>query len=95
MANALNDHVWRLDTANSSNLTDESQILDSIIVHGTGASDDVVIENGEGDVVFSCSVAVAGDTLSFTGLRLRLLHGFSVPTLTAGCIVYLYGALDV
>ena len=93
MANALRDNVWRLDTADSNNLTDETQFIEGIVVTGAGAADRVVIENGNGDPVFDAKVATAGDTLFFD-LKVRLLKGFSVPTLTAGLVVFLYGRLD-
>lgn len=93
MANTLKDHVWRLDTQDASNLTNETQMIEGIVVVGAAANDTVVIENGAGNPVFSAKVPVAGDT-QFYDLKVRLLDGFSVPTLTAGMVVFLYGRLD-
>ena len=93
MANALNDHVWRLDTQDANNLTTDTQLIEGVVVTSAGAGDQVVIENGAGDVIFDAEVAAANDSLVFD-IKFRLLNGFSVPTLTAGMRVFLYGALD-
>lgn len=95
MANELRDHVWVIDTAGAANITNETVLVNAIRwVGATTAGHQAIVENGRDGVVVWESVADADNFVEHAeGLNLRLVEGFSVPTLGSGKL-YIYGCLD-
>lgn len=95
MANELRDHVWFVDTAGAANITNETVLVQDIRwVGSTTAGHAAVIENGRSGVVVWESVNTLGanEVQESHDLNLRLVEGFSVPTLSSGRL-YIYGKL--
>lgn len=95
MANELRDHVWVIDTAGAANVTNETVLVTDIRwVGSTTAGHTAIIENGRSGVVVWESVNQNGanEVQESHDLALRLVEGFSVPTLASGRL-YIYGKL--
>lgn len=98
MANAHNDHVWRIDTANiiedpTERVTNFTVVAKHIRIHFPVDADAVQILNGDGDVVLE-GVGLKSDDWMRIDRPLRFHNGVRVPVLTPGVVVYLYEALE-
>lgn len=91
MANEVHDHVWVIDTAGADPIVSETQLIKGIRFVGTQAGDEVILQNGAGQVVYHA--ALGDDLVDDSNVHLRLRGGFIVPTLSADCVLYLYGQL--
>ncbi len=93
MANTRFGHVWVIDSAGSSLVTDEYSDIQTIRWVGGDAADVAEIADADGNVIWASIAAAAASADDFidtdNDINLVLQKGFIVPTLGGGKL-YLY-----
>ena len=101
MANALNDHVLIVDTADAANVAVGGVVLNEEVrvktirwvgTAATAAGHTAVVQNGDGKDMWD-DIATGANYRHESRLDLRFTHGVRVTTLSSGKL-YFYYVLD-